>query len=847
MENIIIYKSKKIKNSNAEFHLFTTIISTIVIILSCLIFSTLIFYKKKLSRIDLLVIVKNIFFTFIFSLFLFFSVQKQNYEVDKSYNYSTSVISCFYLSFLYGLQIAINIEQYKSVRNPCYVIKYMINNTYNISIHSFISFVISLFIAIIPYFFQNENNNIYDYIFTLTEKDYFDMSFSKNKLLSPFIIISFFLLLYFYYKIKQFYSNVKEKSLLHLKYMNFCLLINNIFYLVLAFILLVIPLLSKYVNISKIIQVMFYILSMSDVYLYIFKMFHSGFYYYYLNKTIIGFVINCLCFGCFFNNFSFPVNHNSSLITILSSKHSQSLYNFYSYLDYIVEDYILDTLDFILQVITAGLSIVYKDYQDKVYKFKSKIDFLSMEIALKNSLDDNNNYDNKENKDCNKKNLLINNDINTDSNENNEEDDLSNSSTYNFFKINSKNNNELENDLFSFNYCGDADIVITPLFVKESNESINLYKISKHDIINSLLSHKCLSLLMTNSKKIFFKKLNNLIIKTYDNRLLIELHTDIKIKNNSNFEELLSDYFNYLNYSNLNTFLCVLIGIFKIEINNLKEILIFVSKNPFIENVPSNFYNYWELMQFNIDKKNFNKLLSSKDRDSFIITNEDSLLTRNNTTFQLENFGFFQETINNDLKFLKSVSSSKFRLLLLYYEFEANRNYSKDSNFSKIRIKFINDSNSISDLFKNKIINISNSNFSLSINTSNNNISNNNTSNNNISNNNTSNNNISNNNTSNNNIINKNKNLLNNLYDDIDKEIFINPENKKKMDDNISDIPLISNEIRKIIIKNGFETYYNNYKGILYFRWDNIFYQNKSMAEEFYLDYFEEIIQFFKG
>ena len=132
-------------------------------------------------------------------------------------------------------------------------------------------------------------------------------------------------------------------------------------------------------------------------------MFHSGFYYYYLNSTIIGFVINCLCFGCFFNNFSFPNHYNSSLTTNLTTKHTQSIYNFYSYLDYIVEDYILDTLDFILHIITTGLSIVYKDYQNKVYKLKSKNELLSMEISLKNSINDNNKYENKDN---NKQNLL---------------------------------------------------------------------------------------------------------------------------------------------------------------------------------------------------------------------------------------------------------------------------------------------------------------------------------------------------------------------------------------------------------------------------------------------------------
>ena len=70
----------------------------------------------------------------------------------------------------------------------------------------------------------------------------------------------------------------------------------------------------------------------------------------------MGFIIKCLCFGCCFSNPSFP-NNNSSLNS-LTNKHTLSIYKFYSYLDYIVEDYILDTLDFILYAITTGLSIV---------------------------------------------------------------------------------------------------------------------------------------------------------------------------------------------------------------------------------------------------------------------------------------------------------------------------------------------------------------------------------------------------------------------------------------------------------------------------------------------------------
>ena len=90
-------------------------------------------------------------------------------------------------------------------------------------------------------------------------------------------------------------------------------------------------------------------------------------------------------------------------------------------------------------------------------------------------------------------------------------------------------------------------------------------------------------------------------------------------------------------------------------------------------------------MRFNLDKKKFNKILSSKDGDSFVVSsNEISLLslTRNNNLFQLEDFSFFQETIKNDLKFLKSISSNNFSLLILYYEFEANKNnFIKRFNF----------------------------------------------------------------------------------------------------------------------------------------------------------------------
>ena len=49
-------------------------------------------------------------------------------------------------------------------------------------------------------------------------------------------------------------------------------------------------------------------------------------------------------------------------------------------------------------------------------------------------------------------------------------------------------------------------------------------------------------------------------------------------------------------------------------------------------------------------------------------------------------------------------------------------------------------------------------------------------------------------------------------------------------------------------MKNGFETFYNNFKGILYFRWENIFYQDKNKSKRrFYSDYADEVLQYFSS
>ena len=793
-----------------HFHLVICILSILIIIYCLATIFALLYYTKKLSRINLLIISKNIFIFFLYLLHLFFSI---NNQLEIKYSYSTRAISSFSTSLFFLLNVAINIAYYRNLRNPCYVLKYIFNNEFEIFIYIFIILIISILIAIFPYFFQEESLNIYNFIFSENDENYFDIYFQNNKILSPLITIIFIGLFYIFFQIRKFYRNLKEKSLEHLKYINTTLLIMNILFFLFGILLIIIKFLVEDFS-CQIIHLIFIVLSFLDSFFSVYRIFHSGFYYYYLNKTCIGYVYCILSFGFFRRNIFFSNND------LRTTKHTQSINNFYYFENYIIEDYILDTLDFMLQSITTGLSIVYEDFKKQTYFFKSKIDFLSVENQrAKSNFDLNNNS---------MSNLISN--INeleeNNSNEIMEESSTSNmNSLYNFFQVCSRSNigDKSSTDLFSFNNCEDANIMIKPIFVEESIEAMNLYKITKQEIVKSLLSHKFLSLLMTNSKRIFFKNINNLIISTYDSKFLIELHSDIKLTDT--FNNLLKNCFHYLNYSNVNSFLCALLGVFRIKINNFNEIVIFVSKNTLIENIPNNYFNYWKIMSFNLDTKKFKQIISSKDNETFIAIHKDlesssssSLTIGKHHLFYLDDFEVFQKVIKDDINFLRSISSYNFCLTLLYYEFE-NKNMNKNSIFIEQKTKFdlpstlikSNDLKNFSEeTLKNKKLALSPPNNSSS--------------------------------QKRHGTIN-----INETNEDItDKEIKINID-IKKVTDNISVIPNNNSNVSKsMIIQNGFDASFNNYRGLIFFRWDNIFYQKKCTCyKNFYSNYFNDIIRYF--
>jgi hypothetical protein len=149
---------------------------------------------------------------------------------------------------------------------------------------------------------------------------------------------------------------------------------------------------------------------------------------------------------------------------------------------------------------------------------------------------------------------------------------------------------------------------------------------------------------------------------------------------------LIKKYFDYIQNGKgkTGTFLPELIGIFKIKINDFKTMLLYVSRNSIVNNVPRNFYTYWQLLRF--DKIKPEKVATSKYHRGALVT-EDSLFERlyasdikknkDVNKIMLKNYLDFKEIIGNDINFLKE-NNIYANLLMMYFEYENTQKHEKE-------------------------------------------------------------------------------------------------------------------------------------------------------------------------
>ena len=286
---------------------------------------------------------------------------------------------------------------------------------------------------------------------------------------------------------------------------------------------------------------------------------------------------------------------------------------------------------------------------------------------------------------------------------NNEKDDLQRFKEVleNEIEINSKNN-YLNIDVKSF-------------FTQKCLETIYDQKLKGRLVATSLLSHMILtntaknkkkdnpnalfwSLLGLNGKEEYFNKLQNTTFKTYDKNFTLDIFDtdDEEIKfaekgKNNKLTSLIDQYFTYIHFKGIKgTFIPSLVGVFKIKINNFKTLLVFITRNSLVENVPKNFYTYWQLIRFL--QSNKPQKMSSSQFNSGTLVKDDPIFERsfqietkkdnpNYNKIGLKNYIEFEETIKSDIQFLNKCGAQNFDLLLMYYEYENAHKPEKQGTF----------------------------------------------------------------------------------------------------------------------------------------------------------------------
>ena len=296
-------------------------------------------------------------------------------------------------------------------------------------------------------------------------------------------------------------------------------------------------------------------------------------------------------------------------------------------------------------------------------------------------------------------------------------EDLKNANTYTYKKSQSHDDYKEFSDVFThlksdfdstFQTALEVDLV--SLYSNQIVEVLRNKSLDLRKIKSSLYSHvspsgQFNSVIGANVSEEYFKNLHNLLIKTYDKQYIMDIY-HCSDSNNSlgNVDDALKKYFKYINEAN-GTFLPVLVGIFKIKINDFQSMLVFVSRNSLVENAPKKLYNYWQLVRFNNDKAS--KISSSKFKgntlisDDFLFERDYEIETENKNynKISIYNYSDFEETLEKDFSFLKSIHSKKFTLLMMYYEFENVKN--KTVSKKQIQIDFRPQSNQFSTVNSN--------------------------------------------------------------------------------------------------------------------------------------------------
>ena len=705
----------------------------IIIFLTIIIFSPINKYKKYKVKEEQLFLQKTLITTIFFGLFIIFNLVslfsqdlKKYFYIVSNLMFNTFLILIIFYNFMMTLEI------YRTYKNPVHYFNRLFRQYKLNYLQEFIIFILCLISLIIDFAisYANKDNSIF-------KENIEDEELQISYLIlindwKTFVILLLVIICIIYYcKLKSiinnFYFNNSDKLLnvINKRSMNFFLyLIYGLFYLF--------PLFSKALNDKSgfsstfkfFATIFFYIVIIDDFMIHISEIASSKFCEYTLKRTLLGYF--CSCFykpeknkkgskallvsdsslndkteTTFQNNIS-----GSSFELVSHNIKDKELINVYKN-NIFIEDYFLGYFDQILNIISSSL---YQAYNSKYFSTQANEKNLTSKLkiedisAIGGNMKDTSVSAIGTKTVVNAKNEVGEDTIKFDIRKNIENDDLK------------RFQDVLENKFKVKNHNNFLNIRVNSFLTPRCVESIYDQKIKGRNIASSLLSHMILSniaknknpenpnstfwsLLASNGKEQYFTKMKNTSIKTYDKNFTLDIFdTDdgeinyLEKGTNSSLAQLLDQYFTYIHAKGVNgTFIPSLVGVFKIKINQFQTLLVLVTKNSLVDNVPRNHFSYWQLLR--ILKGKPQKVASSQFNLGNSLVKDDPIFERpfqiqnirenpNYNKIAFKNFNDFQNIINSDIEFLRQVRAKNFDLLLMYYQFENTQKHEKQGAIS---------------------------------------------------------------------------------------------------------------------------------------------------------------------
>ena len=625
-----------------------------------------------------------------------------------------------YVVFIIFYNLDLSLELYKTYNNPVhFFIRIFKQNKYNY-LYEFFIIIIAIIVLIIdlidPFDHLNDINykdsdEDYDTFFTMNDK-------WKYGLIILITLISLIVCFIIKSKINKFAFRHQQKLI---SVINKKLLSNLIFFIYgIYYCLLFLLKQDKYNLLNNIGGCIFALITFIDIILHLSILSTSKFSEYKLKNSIVHFFSSCfkkdeknednliplvnesITGDIGVSTSSFQINETSTSVLVSNSPLDKELISMYNNEIYI-DDFWLSYFDQIMNIISSSLFQIYCS------KFFSTKELTNQKLS--NEIEISEDVSRIGNEERNPSTTILRGGSLDIGGENKIGDYTCN---FDLCKTLVKDDyikfkDILENGIKSELNINPVMTKVKSFFTPKCVFSISEQNLKSRQIAASLLSHMIFpnsknknnenpnatfwSLTASNGKEEYFNKLKSTCIKTFDKNFNLdifdtnddEISLDFPKKNNG-IAQILDKYFSYIHGKGINgTFLPILVGVFKIKINNFKTLLIFITRNSLVENVPKNFFTYWQLIRFlndgpkKIASSQFNNSTMVKDDPIFerMFQVESKKDNPDYNKITLKNYNDFQETISNDIKFLKNVDIRNFNLLLMYYEYENTQKHEK--------------------------------------------------------------------------------------------------------------------------------------------------------------------------